>query len=162
MLFLVNACYGVVFGLGVYWIGVPHALLWGVLAGTLALCALCGNTGRRPFSHGDGLGGLSHLASGGLMVFALFVVMEIIVANLLEPWLYGAHTGISSLAILVAAVFWATLWGPVGLILSTPLTVCLILAGRYVPQLSFLEVLLGDEAVPARRNPFLSAPAGPG
>ena len=61
--------------------------------------------------------------------------------------LYGSHTGISSLAILVAAVFWAALWGPIGLILSTPLTVCLILMGRYVPQLNFLEVILGDEPV---------------
>ena len=61
--------------------------------------------------------------------------------------LYGSHTGISSLAILVAAVFWATIWGPVGLILSTPLTVCLIVLGRHVPQLNFLEVLLGDEPV---------------
>ena len=67
------------------------------------------------------------------------------VANFIEPMLYGAKTGISSLAILVAAVFWATLWGPVGLILSTPLTLCLVVLGRYVPQLKFLEVVLGDE-----------------
>jgi hypothetical protein len=75
------------------------------------------------------------------------VILELLVANVIEPWLYGTHTGISSLAILVAAVFWAMLWGPVGLILSTPLTVCLILMGRYVPQLNFLEVMLGDEPV---------------
>ena len=67
--------------------------------------------------------------------------------NFIEPLLYGSHTGISSLAILVAAVFWATIWGPVGFILSTPLTVCLIVLGRHVPQLNFLEVLLGDEPV---------------
>jgi hypothetical protein len=64
-----------------------------------------------------------------------------------EPWLYGAHVGISSLALLVTAVFWAVLWGPAGLILSTPLTVCVVVLGRYVPQLSFLHILLGDEPV---------------
>jgi len=87
--------------------------------------------------------GWNHL----LMIFGLYMVLELVIANVIEPWLYGAHTGISSLAILVAAVFWSMLWGPVGLILSTPLTVCLMLLGRYVPQLSFLEVILGDEPV---------------
>jgi hypothetical protein len=81
------------------------------------------------------------------LVFGLFVLLELSVGNFVEPLLYGAHTGVSSLAILIAAVFWAILWGPVGLILSTPLTVCILLAGRYIPQLSFLEVLLGDEPV---------------
>lgn len=81
------------------------------------------------------------------MVVGLFLVIEIIVANLLEPMLYGAQTGISSLAILVAAVFWTILWGPVGLVLSTPLTVCLLVLGRHVPQLKFLHILLGDEPV---------------
>ena len=80
-----------------------------------------------------------------LLICGLYLVLELIVANIIEPWLYGAHTGISSLAILVATVFWSMLWGPVGLILSTPLTVCLVLLGRYVPQLSFLEIILGDE-----------------
>jgi hypothetical protein len=81
------------------------------------------------------------------MIMGLFLVIEIIVANFLEPMLYGAQTGISSLAILVAAVFWTLLWGPVGLVLATPLTVCLVVLGRYVPQLKFLHILLGDEPV---------------
>jgi hypothetical protein len=80
-------------------------------------------------------------------VFLLFAGLELVIANFVEPWLYGVHTGISSLALLVAAVFWALLWGPAGLILSTPLTVCVVVLGRYVPQLSFLHVLLGDEEV---------------
>jgi hypothetical protein len=71
----------------------------------------------------------------------------LIVANFVEPWLYGAHVGISSLALLVTSVFWAVLWGPAGLILSTPLTVCVVVLGRYVPHLSFLHILLGDEPV---------------
>ena len=75
----------------------------------------------------------------------LFVGLELIIGNFVEPWLYGAHTGISSLALLVAAVFWTVLWGPAGLILSTPLTVCVVVLGRYFPQLSFLHILLGDE-----------------
>jgi hypothetical protein len=81
------------------------------------------------------------------LTFALFLFLEITISNFIEPWLYGTHTGVSPLAILVAAIFWGMLWGPVGLILSTPLTVCLILMGRYIPQLNFLEILLGDEPV---------------
>ncbi|HMD76651.1 MAG TPA: AI-2E family transporter, partial [Terracidiphilus sp.] len=73
--------------------------------------------------------------------------LELIIANFVEPWLYGARVGISSLALLVSAVFWTVLWGPAGLILSTPLTVCLVVLGRYVPQLSFLHTVLGDEPV---------------
>jgi hypothetical protein len=82
-----------------------------------------------------------------LLVFALFATLEVITGNLLEPWLYGMHTGISSLALLLATVFWAALWGPAGLILSTPLTVCVVVLGRHVPHLSFLHILLGDQPV---------------
>ena len=82
-----------------------------------------------------------------LWTVALFVGLELVSNNVVEPWLYGASTGISTVAILVAAIFWTTLWGPVGLLLSTPLTVCLAVLGRYVPQLAFLDVLLGSEPV---------------
>jgi len=144
--FLMNAMYGVIFGSGLYWIGIPHALLWGVLSGLLRFVPCVGSPIATTFPMGMALAVFPGWNQTGL-VLGLFVVLELIVANIAEPWLYGAHTGISSLAILVAAVFWAILWGPVGLILSTPLTVCLILMGRYVPQLSFLDVLLGDEPV---------------
>jgi hypothetical protein len=80
-------------------------------------------------------------------VFLLFAGLEMVIANFVEPWLYGANTGISSLALLVSAIFWTILWGPSGLILSTPLTVCVVVLGRYVPQLSFLHTVLGDEIV---------------
>lgn len=144
--FLVNALYGGMFGAGLYLIGVPHPLLWSVLAALLRLIPYIGTAAAAGFP------ALMAMAvfpgwHQALLVVALFVTLEIMVSNALEPWLYGSHTGISSLAILVAAVFWAGLWGPIGLILSTPLTVCLILMGRYVPQLNFLEVLLGDEPV---------------
>lgn len=144
--FLVNTGYGVLFGMGVYWIGVPHALLWGVLGGLLRFIPYVGTPIAAAFPMVMAMAVFPGWRQAGL-ILALFAVLEIIIANVVEPWLYGSHTGISSLAILVAAVFWAILWGPVGLILSMPLTVCLILMGRYVPQLNFLEVLLGDEAV---------------
>jgi predicted PurR-regulated permease PerM len=144
MQFWVNSGYGLVFGTGLYFIGVPHAVLWGVLAGLLRflpyLGAMIGAALPTLFALAV-FPGWSHAA----LALGLFLVMELTTANAIEPWLYGAHTGISSLAILVAAVFWAMLWGPVGLILSTPLCVCLIVLGRYVPQFEFLVVLLGDE-----------------
>jgi hypothetical protein len=83
---------------------------------------------------------------GPILTIGLFLVLEIALTQFIEPWLYGAHTGISSLAILVAGVFWGFLWGPVGLILSTPLTVCLVVLGRHVPSLEPLLILFGNEA----------------
>jgi hypothetical protein len=80
-----------------------------------------------------------------LLVLLLFATLELVTSNFVEPWLYGIHTGISALALLLTAVFWTVLWGPEGLILSTPLTVCVVVLGRYLPQFSFLHVLLGDE-----------------
>ena len=79
------------------------------------------------------------------MTVGLFVTLELFSNNVLEPWLYGASTGLSPVAILVAAVFWTLLWGPLGLLMSTPLTVCLVVLGRHVPQLGFFDILLGDE-----------------
>ena len=143
---LVNASYGTVFGLALYYIGIPHALLWGVFAGLLRFVPYVGSLIAAALPVALALAVFPGWHHAGL-AFAAFAVLELTVGNFVEPLLYGAHTGISSLAILVAAVFWATIWGPVGLILSTPLTVCLIVLGRHVPQLSFLEVLLGDEPV---------------
>ena len=144
--FVVNIIYGIVFGGAAFFIGIPHALLWGVIACLLRFIPYVGTPIAAAFPMALALAvfpGWRQVA----LIFTLFVFLELLISNVIEPWLYGAHTGISSLAILVAAVFWAMLWGPVGLILSTPLTVCLILMGRYVPQLDFLEVLLGDEPV---------------
>lgn len=116
---LVNASFGAIVGTGLFFIGVPNALLWGVLAGMLRFLPYVGPL----------IGGMLPLVlslavfSGWkepMLTVGLFVVTELVVANVIEPWLYGSHTGISSLAILVAAVFWTVLWGPIGLILSTP------------------------------------------
>jgi predicted PurR-regulated permease PerM len=144
MQILVNASFGVLFGLGLYAIGVPNPALWGVVAGILRIVPYVGTmvAATLPIA-------LSLVAFNSwlppLLVFLLFAGLELIIANFVEPWLYGANTGISSLALLVAAIFWTLLWGPAGLILSTPLTVCVVVLGRYVPQLSFLQTLLGDE-----------------
>src|SRR6204780_1040795 len=81
------------------------------------------------------------------IVLLLFIVTELVVSNFIEPMLYGIHTGISSLAILLAAIFWPAIWGPIGLVLSPPLTVCLVVIAPHVPRLRFLNVLLGDEPV---------------
>jgi predicted PurR-regulated permease PerM len=146
MQFLVNAGFGTLFGFGLYLIGVPNPALWGALAGILRIVPYVGTlvAATLPIA-------LSLAVFDGwlkpLLVFLLVAVLELIVANFVEPWLYGAHVGISSLALLVTAVFWTVLWGPAGLILSTPLTVCVVVLGRYVPQLSFLHILLGDEPV---------------
>lgn len=142
--FVVNACYGVLFGLGLYLIGVPHALLWGALGTLLRFIPYVGVWIAVTFPIAMSVAvfpGWRH----SVLAFGLFAVLELVTANVIEPLVYGSNTGVSPVAILLAAVFWATLWGPVGLILSTPLTLCLILVGRYVPQMSFLEVLLGDE-----------------
>jgi predicted PurR-regulated permease PerM len=144
MQFLVNAGFGTLFAVGLYLIGVPNPVLWGVLAGILRIVPYVGTlvAATLPII-------LSLAVFDGwlppLLVFLIFAGLELIIGNFVEPWLYGAHTGISSLALLVTAVFWTVLWGPAGLILSTPLTVCVVVLGRYFPQLSFLHILLGDE-----------------
>ena len=143
---IVNTAFAVLVTVGLYFVGLPNALLWGVLAGSLRFIPYLGTMtgGALPFI-------LALAVFPGwqqpLMVLGLYLAIEIVTFNLVEPWAYGARTGISPLAILVAAVFWTTLWGPVGLLLSTPLTVCVVVLGRYVPQLEFLFVLLGDEPV---------------
>ncbi|MGH9562306.1 MAG: AI-2E family transporter, partial [Terracidiphilus sp.] len=142
----INAIYGTAIGIGLYFIGIPGALLWGVIVGILRFLPYVGPP----------LGGIMPVVLSlaifhgwkiPLLTFAMFVVAEVIASHAIEPMLYGAHTGISSLAILVAAIFWTVLWGPVGLVLSTPLTVCIVVLGRYVPHLAFIPLLLGGDPV---------------
>ena len=76
---------------------------------------------------------------------ALFATIELATSNVLEPWLYGAHTGLSPVALMVATIFWTWLWGGAGLLLATPLTVCVAVIGKYIPSMSFLDAILGDE-----------------
>ncbi|WP_157959664.1 AI-2E family transporter [Devosia submarina] len=144
--FGVNSCYGIVFGTGLTLIGVPNAVLWGLLAALFRYIPFVGTlmAASIPFMLAFAVdpGWFMLLASIGL-----FVGLELTVTNAIEPRLYGSSTGLSPLAVLVAAMFWATLWGPIGLILSTPITVCLVVLGRYVPQLAFFETMLGSEPV---------------
>jgi predicted PurR-regulated permease PerM len=144
--FLVNAGFGILLGFGLYAIGVPYAALWGGVAGLLRIVPYIGTMVAATLPIALSLAAFDTWLPP-LLVFLLFAGLELITANFVEPWLYGANTGISSLALLVAAVFWTLLWGPAGLILSTPLTVCVVVLGRYFPQLSFLHVLLGDEVI---------------
>ena len=144
MQFLVNACYGLCFGLGVFLIGIPNALLWGVIAGLFRIVPYVGALAATTFPFVLALA-LFQGWGPPLLVFLLFAFLDLMASNVVEPWLYGARTGISSLALLVTTVFWVMLWGWAGLVLAVPLTVCVVVLGRYVPRMSFLHVLLGDE-----------------
>ncbi|MFZ0640275.1 MAG: AI-2E family transporter [Candidatus Acidiferrales bacterium] len=143
---MVNASYGVVIGIGLHFIGIPNAWLWGVTTAILRFLPYIGPpmAALMPIV-------LSLAVFPGwyhaLATMGLYIVLELAVANFVEPRLYGAHVGLSPLAILVAAVFWTLIWGFPGLLLSTPLTVSLVVMGRHVPSLSFLSVLLGDQPV---------------
>jgi predicted PurR-regulated permease PerM len=150
---LVNAGFGAVCGTGLYFIGVPYAVLWGTVAGILRIVPYVGPLVGCSLPFLLSLAVFDHWMPP-LLVFALFGVMELITGSLVEPWLYGAHTGVSSLALILTTVFWTVLWGPAGLILSTPLTVCVVVLGRYVPQFSFLHTLLGDEPSLAEEAQF--------
>ena len=146
MQLLINVLYGIPVGIGLFFIGVPNPILWGLLATVLRFIPYVG-----PFVAATIPIVLSLAVSPGwtepLLTLGLFVGLELFSNNVLEPWLYGASTGLSPVAIIVAAVFWTTLWGPVGLLLSTPLTVCLVVLGRHVPRLEFLDVMLGNQQV---------------
>lgn len=143
---IVNTCYGGVIGIGLHFIGLPGALLWGVIAGILRFVPYLG-----PPLGGAGPVLLSVAIFSGwhgtVFTLALYIGIELTVSQFIEPMLYGRRTGLSPVAVLVAAVFWTTLWGPLGLVMSTPLTACLLVLGRRVPRLAFLHKLLGDEPV---------------
>jgi predicted PurR-regulated permease PerM len=146
MQLVVNVSYGAVVGLLLWWIGVPNPALWGVLT---CLLRFVPYIGILMAAAGPLLLATAVSPQWGELLWTvlMFVVLEIVAANFVEPMLYGASTGISAMAILIAAIFWTLLWGLPGLLLSTPLTVCLIVIGRQVPQLRYLEVLFGEETV---------------
>jgi predicted PurR-regulated permease PerM len=143
---IVNVTYGVPIGIGLWLIGIPNAVLWGLLAIVLRFVPYIGPVIAMILP----LFLAVAVAPGWSLVLwaaGLFIVMEVISNNVMEPWLYGSKTGLSPLAIIVAAIFWTWIWGPVGLVLSTPLTVCLVVLGKHVPQFQFFEVLFGSEPV---------------
>jgi hypothetical protein len=142
--FAVNAGFGFVCSTALYYFGLPYAALWGTVAAILRTVPYVGSAVAALLPALLALAVFDGWLYPGLVLLT-FIVLELIVANALEPWLYGRHTGISSLARLVTTVFWTVLWGPAGLILSTPLTVCLVVLGRHLPPFAFLHVTLGDE-----------------
>jgi len=144
MQLVVNVTYGIPVAIGLYFIGVPNAVLWGACALVLRFIPYVG-----PWIGAVIPIALSLAVSPGwimpLLTVGLFVVLELLSNNVMEPWLYGSSTGVSPIALILAAVFWTWLWGPVGLVLATPMTVCLVVMGRHIPRLSFLSVVLSDE-----------------
>ena len=140
----VNAAAGLLIGCGLAVIGIPNPALWGILVVLLRFIPFLGIVIAACFPLA-----LAIAVDPGWWLVAwtalLFVGAELTIANLVEPHLYGGSTGLSSTAVIVSAVFWTWLWGPVGLLLSTPLTACVVVLGRHVPQLRFLDVLLGNE-----------------
>ncbi|MBV9567487.1 MAG: AI-2E family transporter [Hyphomicrobiales bacterium] len=139
----INAAFAVVIGIGLIFIGVPSPLLWAVLSGLLRFIPYIG----APLSAIPPLALASAVDPGWSMLLwtaALYVVVEITTSQGVEPFLYGHSTGLSPISVLVSATFWTWLWGPLGLILSTPLTLCLLVLGRHVDRLQFLDVVLGD------------------
>lgn len=144
MQLVVNATYGIPLGLGLYFIGIPNAALWGLLATLLRFVPFVGPWIAAVFPVA-----LAVAVDPGwnllLYTLGLFVVLELISNNVVEILLYGASTGISTFALLLAAVFWTWVWGAPGLVLSTPLTVCVLVLGTYVPGLGLLGALLGSQ-----------------
>ena len=140
---MVNATFGSAIGLALWALGVPHALLWATLSALLRFVPYLG-----ALMAGAAVAGFTAAVDPGwsmtLTCAILFGVLELLVANLVEPHVYGHSTGLSPLAVTVAALFWGTLWGPVGLLISTPLTVCLVVAGRHVAALEPLAILFGQ------------------
>lgn len=150
---IVNGTYGLAIALGLWLIGLtfghdnpgfPNWFLWGLLTGILRFIPYIGPWIGAAFPIILSLA-VYHGMSVPLAVVAMFLVVELISNNFMEPWLYGSSTGVSTVAILVSAVFWTWLWGTPGLLLATPLTVLIAVTGKYVPQLEFLNILLGDE-----------------
>ena len=139
-----NASFGCVIGLGLWIIGVPSAALWGMLAMIMRFVPYIGALISAIFplilAAAVGPGWTMFLTTA-----ALFIVAETIVGQAIEPMVYGQSTGLSPVAVIVSATFWTWLWGPVGLILATPLSMCLVVVGRHVDRLEFLEVMFGDQ-----------------
>jgi len=147
---ILNGAFGVVIGTGLWFIGIPSAILWGILAAALRFVPYVGAVIAAAFPLALAVAidpGWSML----LWTLALFLVVEPLVGHVVEPMVYGRSTGLSPVAVVASATFWTALWGPIGLVLATPLTICLVVLGRHVKRLEFLDVMFGD-------RPALSPP----
>jgi predicted PurR-regulated permease PerM len=152
MQFIINGSYGVAVGLGLFFLGVPYAVLWGFLAAMFRYVPYVGPGIAAVFPIT-----ISLVASPGwgqfALVMGLFLLLELWSNMLMEPWLYGQSIGVSVVGLLVVTGFWTWLWGPIGLVLATPLTVCLVVLGRHVPYLHLFDMLFGD--APALAPPVI-------
>jgi predicted PurR-regulated permease PerM len=141
---VINSSFGLAVGLALYLIGLPYAILWGFLAALLRFIPYAG-----PFAAAIVPSALSLAVFQGwlwpIVVVGLFLTLELLNNMVLEPLLYGESAGVSGVGLLVAIAFWTWLWGPVGLVLATPLTVCVVVFGKYVPQMDFIGVLMSDQ-----------------
>ncbi|MDO5369080.1 AI-2E family transporter [Paracoccus sp. (in: a-proteobacteria)] len=151
MQLVVNVTYAIPMALGLWAIGVPGWILWGTLAAVMRFIPYVGPILSAVFPLS-----LAFAVDPGwnmvLMTAGLILVLELVSNNIIEPLLYGTSTGLSVLSLIAAATFWTAIWGPIGLVLSTPLTVCLLVVGRYIPQLSILETLLGSSPALSRET----------
>lgn len=141
---IINSSFGLAVGLALYLIGVPYAMLWGFFAAVLRFIPYVG-----PFAAAIMPGALSLAVFEGwlwpILVVGIFVALQLICNMVLEPLLYAESAGVSEVGLLVAVAFWTWLWGPVGLVLATPLTVCVVVLGKYVPRMDFIGVLISDQ-----------------
>jgi predicted PurR-regulated permease PerM len=146
MQLVMNACFGIPFGIALHLIGIPNAMLWGLLATLLRFIPYAGVwiAVSMPvvlaFAISDGWSQVG-------WVIGVFLTLELILVNIVEPLVYGRSAGLAPIAIILSALFWTLLWGPVGLLLATPLTVCVAVMGRYIPEMGYLNVMLGVEPV---------------
>lgn len=139
-----NAAFGLTIGGGLALIGIPNPVLWGILAAALRFVPYIGAFIAAAFPLALAVA-VDPGWTTAILTVALFLIVELIVGQVLEPLLYSHSTGISPVAVVVAAMFWTWLWGPIGLLLSTPLTVCLDVLGRHIDRLQFLDILLGSK-----------------
>jgi hypothetical protein len=149
----INASFGFIVAIGLYFIGLPSPILWGILAGLLRFVPYLGS-----YVAAAGPVLLAAAVEPGwikaISVAGLFLVTEPIIGQFIEPLLYGRSTGLSPISVVISAIFWGWLWGPIGLIISTPITLCLVVLGRHVEQLAFLQILLGDRPALTKSETF--------
>ena len=141
---LVNVGFGTLFTVGLFFLGVPYAFLWGFLTTVLRFVPYIGSWVAVAFPLILSFA-IAPSWAQPILVLVIFGILEIVIANVIEPLLFGHGTGVSPIALLIAAAFWTWIWGPIGLVLSTPLTVCLVVLGQHVPRLRFFALLLGDK-----------------
>jgi predicted PurR-regulated permease PerM len=143
---LINCIHGVAVAVGMFFLDVPNFLLWGLLSAVLRFIPYVGPWIAAAMPVLVSLAVFDNWTQP-LLVVGYFVVLELLSNNALEPWLYGSSAGVSPFAVIVTAIFWTWLWGPIGLLLATPLTVCMVVVAKHAAQLRFISILLGEESV---------------